>query len=131
MKTSVDFECENFQPYLPEDMQVNPNVYGAELAYWLSEKLAGKGFFCGYPQSEDWGWFLEYFSGEDCFWLCCSNSDIEGKAWRCFLRPKSKSFFSLKKTPVDVAEPLLGALRELLEETSTIRNIEWSHSYDT
>lgn len=132
LKASVDFECEIFQPWLPEDMQVNTNVYGAELAYWLCEKLASKKLFCSYPQSEDWGWFLEHSTGEEIFLLCCCNSDIEGKAWHCFIRPKPKYFFHLKKSPVnlDAAEPLLGALRDILEETSAIRNIEWRRSDD-
>lgn len=37
MKTSVAFDSDLFQPFLPESAQVNPKVYGAELAFWLSK----------------------------------------------------------------------------------------------
>jgi hypothetical protein len=55
MKISVDFESNMFSPFLPGDAQVNPGVYGAELAYWLSRQLAQRGMPTSYPQYEDWG----------------------------------------------------------------------------
>ena len=130
MKTSVDFNSELFRPFLPEEAQVNPQVYGAELAYWLSHQLALKGIATSYPNYEDWGWFLEYVNVDDEYWLCCGNSDEEGNEWRCFLRPLSKGFFGRKKAPVSHAAPLLNALRELLEECGGISRIRWSNDYD-
>jgi hypothetical protein len=35
MKTEVSFDSERFRPVLPDESQVNPGRYGAELAYWL------------------------------------------------------------------------------------------------
>ena len=131
METSVDFSSDLFNPFLPEDSQVNPQVYGAELAYWLSKNLAKKNIITTYPNNEDWGWFIEYFVDENEYMLCCSNSDEEGKEWRCFLRPQSKSLFGRNKAPIEKAAPLLNALKELLEETSGINNIRWSNDYDT
>jgi hypothetical protein len=60
METEVDFYAEAFNPILPEDAQVNPECYGAELAWWLCRKLAERGAFTSYPNFEDWGWFLEF-----------------------------------------------------------------------
>ncbi|WP_413701987.1 hypothetical protein ACLKMH_10950 [Psychromonas sp. KJ10-10] len=57
MKNTVTFKSDLFKPFLPEDSQVNPEVYGAELAYWLSKKLAEKNIITSYPESEDWGGF--------------------------------------------------------------------------
>ena len=130
METSVDFASDLFKPFLPEVSQVNPQVYGAELAYWLSQKLAEKNIITTYPNNEDWGWFVEYFIDDDEYTLCCSNSDEEGKEWRCFLRPQSKSLFGRKKAPIEKASPLLNALKELLEETPGINSIRWSNDYD-
>jgi hypothetical protein len=130
METGVDFTSEKFKPFLPEDSQVNPHVYGAELAYWLSEKLAEKKVITTYPNNEDWGWFIEFFVDDNEYWLCCSNSDEQGKEWRCFLRPHAKSMFGRNKAHISHAEPLLLALRELLEETPEISNIKWSNDYD-
>lgn len=130
MKTSVDFTSDLFKPFLPEDAQVNPQVYGAELTFWLSEKLAQKNIITSYPNNEDWGWFIEYMSGDSEYWLCCSNSDEEGKEWRCFVRPQSKNLFNRKKAPIDAASLLLKALEEILEETPGITHIRWSNDYD-
>jgi len=38
----AEFSSELFRPFLPEESQVNPEVYGAELAYWLARKLFGR-----------------------------------------------------------------------------------------
>lgn len=53
MQTSVDFESNLFIPFLPDEAQVNPTVYGAELAFWLSRQLAQRGMPTSYPQCED------------------------------------------------------------------------------
>ena len=131
METSVDFKSELFKPFLPEDSQVNPRVYGAELAYWLSRALAQKNIITTYPEYEDWGWYLEYFVDDNEYMLCFSNSDEEGKEWRCFLRPQAKSLFGRNKAPVEKATPLLNSLKELLEDTPEISDIKWSNEYDT
>ena len=36
----IEFSSTKFLPYLPESCQVNPGVYGFELASWLSLALA-------------------------------------------------------------------------------------------
>jgi hypothetical protein len=131
MQTSVDFTSELFKPFLPDDSQVNPHVYGAELTFWLSMKLAEKEVITTYPNNEDWGWFLEYFVDDNEYMLCCSNSDEEGVEWRCYLRPQAKNIFGRNKAPIEYAAPLLNALRELLEETHGINGIRWSNDYDT
>src|SRR5262245_29293448 len=46
---------ERFSPVLPDESQVNPGVYGAELAFWLCAELAALGVITSYPVSEDWG----------------------------------------------------------------------------
>lgn len=131
METSVDFKSSLFKPFLPEDSQVNPQVYGAELSYWLCKELAKKNVITTYPNNEDWGWFIEYFIDDNEYWLCCSNSDEAGDEWRCFLRPLSKNFFGTKKAPISSAQLLLKALREILEETEGISDISWSSDYDS
>ena len=49
MATEVDFNSEAFTPILPEDSQVNPEYYGAELAWWLCRILAERGVYTAYP----------------------------------------------------------------------------------
>lgn len=126
METSVDFESSMFAPYLPEDAQVNPGVYGAELASWLSRQLAERGMPTSYPQSEDWGWFIEYRTeDEEEYWLCCANRDGARDKWRCYLEPKAKGFFGRHKAPAESARLLMLALRDLLAQEQGISNVAW------
>lgn len=97
MNTSVEFESDLFVPFLPDESQVNPGIYGAELAFWLSRKLSGHDIVTTYPASEDWGWFLEYFVDGYEYTLCCSNIGDVPLRWRCFLRSQSLGLFSRKK----------------------------------
>jgi len=126
METSVEFESSLFRPFLPEKSQVNPHIYGAELAFWLARKLADHGVITSYPNYEDWGWFLEYQndSGDE-YWLCCGNREGTGHAWLCYLSPKAKSLFERKKADPEKALPLLQALREVLKETPEVHRIIW------
>jgi hypothetical protein len=126
METVVDFDSELFRPYLPDEAQVNPGRYGAELASWLSRKLADRGVMTSYPDFEDWGWFIEYATEDEKeYWLCCANRDGGNDRWRCYLEPKARSLFGRNKVPVEGAAPLMRALRELLAQEQGIRNVVW------
>jgi len=126
MKTSVEFKSDLFKPFLPEDSQVNPQVYGAELAFWLSKQLAARGIITSYPEYEDWGWFIEYITdSKDEFWLCCGNITGEDNKWLCYLNPKAKGIFGRNKAKPENAIPLLEALKNVLEETEGISDIQW------
>jgi hypothetical protein len=127
METSVDFESRMFCPYLPDEAQINPGVYGAELAFWLSQQLAQRGVPTSYPLFEDWGWFIEYSTENDYeYWLCCANRDRTQDKWRCYLEPKAKSLFGRNKAPVEGAWPLIRALHALLAEEPGISNVTWT-----
>ena len=126
MQTNVNFDSQMFCPFLPDDAQVNPGVYGAELVFWLSQQLAQRGTLTSYPHDEDWGWFIEYTTKEDDeYWLCCANRDGARDKWRCYLEPKAKSIFGRNKAPVEGARPLMHALRDLLAEEHRISNVTW------
>ncbi len=126
MKTSVDFESKKFSPYLPDDAQVNPGVYGAELAFWLSRELAQRGTLTSYPQHEDWGWFIEYCTEDNYeYWLCCANRDGAQDKWRCYLEPKAKSLFGRNKAPAEGVQQLMCALRDLLADEPSTSNVTW------
>mgnify|MGYP001822861333 CR=1 FL=1 len=127
MKTSVEFDSELFTPFLPEDSQVNPGVYGAELAFWLAQQLAEIDVVTSYPNYEDWGWFIEYITNEgDEFWLCCGNREGDKDKWDCYLNPKAKSLFGRKKANVEKALPLINGLKTLLDKSPGITNVMWN-----
>ena len=125
MDTCVDFESRLFTPFLSEEGQVNPQVYGAELAWWLSRALALEGVETSYPNSEDWGWFIEYLVADNEYWLCCSNQDGSPTTWRVYLDCKAKGLFGRNKAPVASAMPLLHALNQVLARCDGISNIQW------
>lgn len=78
----ITFSSTRFLPYLPESCQVNPGVYGFELACWLSQALAKAGFATSYPVNEDWGWYIEYLDDEAAFLLGCGCEAEEGEGYR-------------------------------------------------
>lgn len=126
METSVEFESQMFSAFLPDDAQVNPGVYGAKLAFWLSQQLAQRGMLSSYPQYEDWGWFIEYSTEDQCeYWLCCANRNGAQDKWRCYLERKAKSFLGRNKAPVEGAQSLMRALRVVLMEERGISNTIW------
>jgi len=129
MKIEVTFKSTRFRPVLPDECQVNPGVYGAELAFWLCVELAKVGAVTSYPQYEDWGWFIEYLTeAGDEYWLCCGNKDGKDEEWTCFLRPRSQGWFGRRKAPVENAMPLMSALSKVLEGEPSVTGIRWSDS---
>jgi hypothetical protein len=127
METSVDFSSKLFSPYLPEEAQVNPGVFGAELAFWLSRQLARHGVTTSYPNSEDWGWFIEYLTDDgNEYWLCCANRYGAEDQWRCDLEPKSKGLFGRNTAPVEGARLLVQALRDVLAGEPGINDVTWA-----
>ena len=127
MRTEVSFDSARFRPILPDESQVNPGCYGAELAYWLCAELVKKGVVTSYPNYEDWGWFIEYITeAGDEYWLCCGNVHGVDNQWRCFLDAKGKGLFGGRKAPLENAKPLLDALVEILESEPSVSNIQWS-----
>ena len=43
------FRSARFVPILPDACQLEPRIYGAELAFWLAGKLARQGVVTSYP----------------------------------------------------------------------------------
>ena len=123
---TVTFTSDLFKPILPDECQVNPGRYGAELAYWLSAKLFAAGVVTSYPNYEDWGWFLDYRSetGEE-FRLCCGNIDGTDNEWQCYLDSLSKGFLR-GKADIASASSLVEALSKVLKNTEGVSEVEWT-----
>jgi hypothetical protein len=127
MQTAVTFTSKRFRPVLPEESQVNPGRYGAELAFWLCTALAREGVVTSYPNFEDWGWFIEFATtDEDEFWLCCGNVDDADDEWHCFLQPKTKGLLGRVKPSMERSRPLLEALSRVLDAETSVHDIRWS-----
>ena len=126
VQTEVEFSSSAFDPVLPEDAQINPQCYGAELSWWLCQKLMENGVATSYPGFEDWGWFIEYLVDDNEYWLCCGNVVGSQGRWKIYLKQHAKSMFGRNLAPIEGAVPLLKALREVLNNDDAISNIEWS-----
>lgn len=114
----IEFTSAKFLPFLPEACQVNPGVYGFELALWLSQALLRTNLPTSYPMSEDWGWFIEFIDGDAEFMIGCASQSApeEGYTgqpitWQIFVKQQ----LSLKQrlrglTAPDIAAPLSQAI---------------------
>lgn len=127
----IEFSSAEFLPYLPEDAQANPGVYGFELALWLSRALAERGITTSYPLGEDWGWFIEYIEGELEVMIGCSSMADEGEGytgkpidWSIFVKPHRsvKSFFGRREE-----SPAPGRLTQAIEAVLAAKGIDVKH----
>lgn len=125
----AEFHSDRFKPVLPEESQVNPEVYGAELAFWLCVELAKKGVVTSYPEHEDWGWFIEYFpaSGSE-FAVHCVNVEGTRDRWRLSLRRHARKMFGRDMPPFSEAAGLVQEIKTLIEEEPAISQLDWRFS---
>ena len=124
----AEFHSERFVPVLPDECQVNPQVYGMELAFWLCSELAQCGIVTSYPESEDWGWYIEYNadSGAE-FAVDCGNVGGASDHWLLCLRRFGRRLFGRDKPPFSDATPLISRTRKILETESSVSNLEWRY----
>ena len=122
----VDFHSDAFAPVLPEDSQVNPEVYGAELAFWLCTELAKRGVVTSYPEYEDWGWYIEYIpeSGSE-FAVHCGNIGGAKDHWLLSLRRHARKMFGRDMPPFAEAEALVSGIKQLLEGEPSVSELNW------
>ena len=113
----VELRTNKFAPFLPDDSRVNPGVYGAELAFWLAQKLAARGIVTSYPEYEDWGWYLDYASSDGSeFAIHCGNVDGKDDVWLLSLRRYTRKMFGRDKPSFNMAAALVKSIREVLVE---------------
>jgi hypothetical protein len=115
LRDIVEFRSDRFAPVLPEDSQVNPQVYGAELAFWLCSELAKGGVVTSYPEYEDWGWYIEYITeGGSEFAVHCGNVGGARDHWLLSLRRYGRKMFGRDKPPYEEAAILIAGIRGLV-----------------
>jgi hypothetical protein len=126
LRNMAEFRSRRFTPVLPEQAQVNPGVYGAELAYWLSTELARLGVVTSYPIAEDWGWLIEYSTaGGATFAVHCGNVDGTDDRWLLSLRRFRRGFLGRDKPSYEEARPLVDAIERLLRAEASVTELHW------
>ncbi|WP_435007251.1 hypothetical protein P12x_004593 [Tundrisphaera lichenicola] len=121
------FRSVRFNPVLPEECQVNPGHYGAELAFWLCTRLYSEHrIVTSYPDDDDLWWMLGYSSEDGYeFAIQCSNIYGQNDCWMISLRRYGRGFFRGGKPSFGRAGSLIAALRALLEAEEGISELEW------
>jgi hypothetical protein len=116
----IEFTSDAFQPKEPEEKQVNPGIYGKELAAWLSQALSLRGIVVTDPIGEDWGWLCIHKDGNTNVWIGCSNmmDPDEGHTaqpvdWSIFVETKKRWFRKSSDAP---AKRLEAAILAILAE---------------
>lgn len=113
----VEFRTNKFKPFLPDDAQVNPGVYGAELAYWLAHQLATRGVVTSYPRYEDWGWYILYITEDGAkYAIHCGNVYGHTDLWMLSLRRHARKMFGRDKPSFEKAAALVAAIRSAIIE---------------
>jgi hypothetical protein len=126
LRDIAEFRSSRFSPILPEQAQVNPGVYGAELATWLCTELARLGIVTSYPIAEDWGWLVEYGteSGAE-FAVHCGNVDGTNDRWLLSLRRFGRGFLGRDRPPFEEAGPLIEGIERLLRNEESVAGLTW------
>lgn len=125
----AEFSSDAFSPFLPDECQVNPQVYGAELAFWLSRALAGNGIVTSYPEYEDWGWYIEYLTeSESEFAVHCGNVGESSSRWLLSLRRYGRKIFGRDKPPYSEASDLVTSIKRCLETSESVADMVWMYA---
>lgn len=110
LRDIAEFVSGKFAPFLPDEAQVNPGVFGAEVAFWLARRLAEHGVVTSYPQNEDWGWYLDYrLPSGSVFAVHCSNTRDTADAWQFHLLRRGHKLFGRNLPPFREARALVDA----------------------
>lgn len=127
----AEFTSSGVSPRLPDSCQVNPEVYGAELAFWLSSELAAIGVVTSYPRSEDWGWYIEFEtpSGSE-FAVHCGNVGGARDRWFLQLRRFGRKLFGRDKPAFSEAEDVIRGIERVLAESPDVSELDWRYSDD-
>ncbi len=133
------FKSDLFEVEPGEDDEINPGIYGRQLAKWLKVQLEHRGYTIEPTIKEDWGRCLMCARDPFMLWVGCGNMQNldeenllsppptnEAIVWHCFATaevPFWKRIFGKPDTSAAVTK-LDAALRDLLEHEPRITLVE-------
>jgi hypothetical protein len=130
MTTSARFGSTRFRPRRHESEQVNPGVYGEELARWLAARLGESAGTQPRVDYEDWAWLVELRVGGGHAWIFCANEHGSDDVWIIDVRPRAR-FLGWFRRPGVTPDELFGLCKRLhviLSSEATITELEWLRS---
>ncbi|HET7891538.1 MAG TPA: hypothetical protein VFL34_08435, partial [Candidatus Sulfotelmatobacter sp.] len=109
---------------------INPCCFGKDVAEWLRQELAKRGFTVGAPYQEDWGWEMLAQQGSQGYFLGVGGFLKEGAVgkndgeWRIMVE-KKRSIWDILRVRNRIAETehVLAIVEATLREQTDIRNI--------
>lgn len=125
--TTVRFRSDKFRPLRPEEDQVNPGVYGEELARWLSDRLSAAAGVEPRVDYEDFAWLVELPVGDGTAWLLCANEYGSDRVWMIDIRkaPRLLGWLRRAKPSPDDLFALYTQVHDILLSEPAISEIEW------
>ena len=126
MRTHVRFRSPLFRRKKPDEEQVNPGVYGEELASWIHEHIGTFGRPAADHFGEDWGWMV-VFGRDYPAWIGCGNVAGEEEEWHCFCEARVAMMDRLlgRPGPQEARDTTVRALAALLATLDEISDVEW------
>lgn len=119
-----------------EDAQINPRMYGRQLAHWLKAQLESRGYPVEPVIDEDWGRCLMCSRDPFLLWVGCGNEydydtarpddpppPADRVVWRCFAQAEVPLWARWVKRvdPAPALARLDAALRDILSAQPRIR----------
>jgi len=127
MRTHVEFRSDKFPPYVGEEDQVNPNIWGKRLAEYLEITLRKQGIETEEIYSEDWGWSVPIKNDEFTMWIGCGHYQEYENGYLCFVEPSKPTIRKwFKKIDIrDRIENVTNALNSILTSDPEIHGVRW------
>jgi hypothetical protein len=134
MKEGYWFRSSTFQIEPGEDEEVNPGIYGRQLALWLKGQLESRGEPVVDVIPEDFGWCVRCQIRPFLLWIGCGSvmepsqapPTAESVVWHCFPvaeAPLISRFFKKHNMEPELSR-MDGLLREILGSEPTIQLVE-------
>jgi hypothetical protein len=127
MQTSLlHFESSTFAITPGEDERTNPGIFGQALANWVAGQLRTRGLQVGGVIAEDFGWCVPVRIKPYSVYVACASESEESNQWQLFAFAEGGLLNRLlgKDNRAEALNSVFGAVKQALESSSDIRNIE-------
>lgn len=127
METCVEFRSHRFPQIAGEGKEINPGIWGNQLADFLRDNLRRQGFETEEPILEDWGWVVPVVNPQFRLWIGCSCYPEYPDGFLCFIEPHTPSVrqFFRKIDTTERVSSLRLAMDTVLNEGVGIRDKRW------
>jgi hypothetical protein len=125
--THVEFRSNRFPGLEGEEELINPDLWGKQLADFLSDGLRTEGFETTEPIAEDWGWRLNVINDTIALSIGCGHYQEYDDGYLCFIEPHEPFVWKpfRRVGTRDRVAALQQAMNKVLGEDVGIRAMRW------